>query len=62
MFNSMPTTSLSAISPSSATTLKVETLAADIVSRIEIMWKQFLAVRGSFDSFTEDYLEFWLHS
>jgi biotin--protein ligase len=40
----------------------MERTAAAILSTFQAMWTTFVAEKGSFDGFMDQYLERWLHS
>lgn len=59
VLNKIPTISLSQLAGDE---LKLEKVAACIMTSFETIWTRFLANRGSFAPFLETYLDYWLHS
>ncbi|KAI5124198.1 hypothetical protein M0805_005049 [Coniferiporia weirii] len=59
-----PLTSLCQLIPAglSDTELSMERTAATIMATFDSMWSQFISSKGSFEPFTELYLQRWLHS
>jgi len=60
ILNDLPTASLAQLVPGKSLTL--ERVAAVLACTFERMWDEFVANRGSFETFIELYLERWLHS
>jgi biotin---protein ligase len=58
--NGRPTTSLDALLPSHLAPFRIERLLARLLTRLEVLYKQFLR-RGFTESMERDYYTHWLH-
>ena len=62
VLNAPPIPSLAQLLPEGAPAPTMERTLAAVMARFERIWTQFVAARGSFESFMDLYLERWLHS
>lgn len=65
VLNDLPTTSLVSLAPNASAlreTLRIEDLAASLLTRFDTLFAEFIAARGSFEPFMVRYLRYWLHS
>ncbi|KAH9937786.1 class II aaRS and biotin synthetase [Epithele typhae] len=62
VLNPPPILSLGQLARGSAAPPTMERTFAAIMARFELKWSEFLAARGSFEPFMDEYLERWLHS
>ncbi len=62
VLNALPTTSLSQLMLPESPPLTLEAVTATIMAVFEQMWNTFLANKGIFEPFMDQYLSLWLHT